>query len=393
MKKLDLRNVSKELILIFDIINKEQTILKEMTINEDSYNWDHLINLSIHHRVFSYIYPKIKALNCIPSRVHQVLLQQYKSSTIKMLHFIAEMKHINTAFNLCNIPLLFLKGPILAKSLYGDISLRTSCDIDVLIPIEDLKLAEKMLLELGYVKEDYIETILNDWKWRHHHLTFFHPEKGIKFELHWRLGPGPGVEPTFNELWKRRRESDITGSNPVCYLGVEDLFVFLVSHGARHGWSRLRWLLDIKKIVNQGIDSDLLLPLLRKYQSSHLAGQALILTSSILGTTIPANLQKLMDGRKPILLAQRTLFYFEREINLHSEPLDKDISVYHGRYLMSLKTVKQKILFFLSCLHPYSTDLKTLPLPKPLHFLYFPLRPFLWLFRYRRNTILLGKRG
>ena len=35
----------------------------------------------------------------------------------------------------------------------------------------------------------------------------------------------------------------------VYILGREDLFLFLVSHGARHGWSRLRWLIDIHQIV------------------------------------------------------------------------------------------------------------------------------------------------
>ena len=39
------------------------------------------------------------------------------------------------------------------------------------------------------MKDDYIQTVLNDWKWRHHHVTYFHPEKEIKLEIHWRLNP------------------------------------------------------------------------------------------------------------------------------------------------------------------------------------------------------------
>ena len=75
--------------------------------------------------------------------------------------------------------------------------------------------------------------------------NIFHPTKQIKLEIHWRLNPGPGKEPGFEELWKRKRKSTLT-SNSVYMLGEEDLFLFLVSHGARHGWSRLRWLVDIK---------------------------------------------------------------------------------------------------------------------------------------------------
>ena len=79
--------------------------------------------------------------------------------------------------------LLVLKGPVLAVDLYGDVSLRTSGDLDILIPINDLDKAENFLLKLGYEKDDYIQTVLNDWKWRHHHVTYFHPQKGIKLKF------------------------------------------------------------------------------------------------------------------------------------------------------------------------------------------------------------------
>ena len=33
-------------------------------------------------------------------------------------------------------------------------------------------------------------------------------------------------------------------------------FYFLITHGARHGWSRLRWLMDIDKMLNGKLDWD-----------------------------------------------------------------------------------------------------------------------------------------
>ena len=69
--------------------------------------------------------------------------------------------------------------------------------MDVLIPIQDLEKVEELLVKHGYVKDDYIQTVLNDWKWRHHHITYFHPKKKIKLKIHWRLNPGPGKEPSF----------------------------------------------------------------------------------------------------------------------------------------------------------------------------------------------------
>src|SRR5690625_6360136 len=72
--------------------------------------------------------------------------------------------------------------------------------------------AEEILCKAGYEKNDYIKTMLNDWKWRHHHVAYVHPVKKVKLEVHWRLNPGPGKEPTFNNLWKRKSQNSLTNS-------------------------------------------------------------------------------------------------------------------------------------------------------------------------------------
>ena len=141
-----------------------------------------------------------------------------------MLYLSGEMEQINKLCNENRIPLLFLKGPVLAKELYGDLSLRTSSDLDVMIPIHKLGKMEELLQNSGYVKDEYIETVLSDWKWRHHHFTYIHPEKEVKVEVHWRLNPGPGKEPSFSELWERKSISILT-KNELYFLGKEDLFL------------------------------------------------------------------------------------------------------------------------------------------------------------------------
>ena len=170
-----------------------------------------------------------------------------------MLHLTGEMEIICKLFNENQIKSIVLKGPVLAADLYGDLSLRTSSDLDILIPITELDKAEQLLIELGFEKDGEIQPVFNDWKWRSNHFTYFHPQKGVKCEIHWRLYPLPGKEPSFDELWERRRVSSLT-NYPIHYLGREDLFLYLASHGARHGWSRLRWLVDIDKLLKQEIN-------------------------------------------------------------------------------------------------------------------------------------------
>lgn len=376
---IDINQVPKELKLILNLITDKTIGEKDV----EEIDWNLFIKQAMHHRLFPLLYIKLSEseVNRVPSNVVGFLESQYKENTYEMLRLSAEMDFVNKLCIDHHIPLLFLKGPVLAADLYGDLSLRTSCDLDILIPIKDLEKLEKKLLENGYQKQDYILSVLGDWKWRHHHITFIHSDRKIKLEVHWRLNPGPSLEPSFDELWGRKRVSNIL-NKPIYYLGREDLFLFLVSHGSRHGWSRLRWLTDIDQLLHQNIDWVSLFEELRKYQLLQIGGQAIILSSELLNTPITKDMKGLINSEKPKKLAQQAVFYLTQMISLHSEePLPLEVSEYHKHHLFSLMSIKQKVLFLTSFVHPYYTDFETLPLPKIFHFLYFPLRPFLCLWR------------
>ncbi|WP_026694365.1 nucleotidyltransferase domain-containing protein [Peribacillus kribbensis] len=384
---LNLSRIPKELLLLLEIIKQHTQEKPDVRISSlKDTDWELFIELAKHHRIYPFVYTSLNRISpdAVPATVLQELKQYYKHNTFQMLSLTAEMNRINEVMSETGIPVLFLKGPVLGAELYGDISLRTSGDLDFLVPLHALDKVEALLANLGFIKDDYIQTVLDDWKWRHHHITYFHPERRIKLEIHWRLNPGPGKEPSFNELWSRKRRSTVTGSS-IYFLGREDLFLFLVSHGARHGWSRLRWLLDIHQMVNQEMNWAELQKLLRSYNYAHIGGQAIILTSVLFNTTVPKEGQSFLSYKKSRTLAQESIFYLERLVNLHTDPVPEHISKYHQRHLFSLMDLQRKIFYMLSLLHPFPTDAGTLPLPKKLHLLYFPLRPFLWIWRKTRR--------
>ncbi|MCQ6278908.1 nucleotidyltransferase family protein [Bacillus sp. EB600] len=391
--KLDVSNFSRELSLLLELIKLDEAgnthLIKKEAFTD--IEWDQFLLLAKHHRVYPIIYKNLKKVpeDWFPLYVGSELSRLYQNNTIQMLHLTGEMEQVNKVFFENGVRVLFLKGPVLGTALYGDVSLRTSSDLDVLIPMNKLKKAEEVLLEKGYIKDDYIQSILHDWKWRHHHITFFHPEKRIKLEIHWRMNPGPAKEPKFNELWGRKiaRTSSLT-SYPTYYLGYEDLFLFLVTHGARHGWSRIRWLVDIVKMTKKDIKWEELIKLLRKYHYLHLGGQSLILSAQLLNVKVEKEMNDLVEGKRPKQLAQDALYYIRQIVNLHTEPVPQEIADYHKRHLFKLMSIRQKLLFSLSFLYPFAIDADTLPLPKVLHILYFPLRPMLMLWRKTKNRAI-----
>lgn len=118
----------------------------------------------------------------VPSDVLEQLKWQYRRNTVQMLQLSGEMSNIAGQLAELNIRCLFLKGPVLGQELYGDLSQRTSRDLDFLVPMEQLEDAETLLIRLGYEKEDKFESLLGDWKWREHHSTFVHPVSNVNLE-------------------------------------------------------------------------------------------------------------------------------------------------------------------------------------------------------------------
>ncbi|MFB6801739.1 nucleotidyltransferase family protein [Peribacillus butanolivorans] len=396
---LDLSIISKELRLLLEILSAENNLNRVSSENElfTDIDWDEFLRLARHHRVYPLIYSKIKNIDeaLIPLEIIQTFYQEYKTNTYQMLQLSGEMGQVSKLFSENQIRLLFLKGPVIAADIYGDISLRNSKDLDILIPITDLKKAEEILLNNGYEREGI--SAFDDWKWMKHHVSYFHPLKKVHIEIHWRLHPPPAKEPKFSELWKRKRVSTIA-SYPIYFLGKEDLVLYLMAHGARHGWFRLRWLVDIDQIIRKGtvLENN---NLLTKYHlQHHFFRQALILTSQLLDTPINKEMQKFTTGKHSKKSAQMAILYIVEMGYLHinhnnvvGEPNSNSLMLnlqesFMNRYLFSMKSNLQKLIFVVQLFYPSSDDAMTLKLPKPFRFLYFPLRPFLWIWRKTRKS-------
>lgn len=382
---LDLNLISKELRLLLELLMMEndgsniREKESELFINID---WELFFKLAMHHRVYPLIYLKLKELDdpLIPRYIKDRLYQEYKKNAFQMLYLSGEMEQLSKLFTENHVRLLFLKGPVLAANLYGDTSLRTSKDLDMLISIKNLKKVEDLLLNIGYLREgDGEPSVLNHWKWREHHISYIHPGKGIQLEIHWRLNPRPSKEPSYDDLWKRKRKSLLT-AYPVYFLGKEDLFLYLINHGARHGWFRLRWLVDIDKMVRDGMDINKILFLFKKYQCCHVGGQALILASHLLNTPIDSELKKLTVVNHSKKLASQAVFFIQMIETLEIVMSSKR----YKRYLFSLKSSLQKMNSMLISFYPDVADTKTLRLPKSLYCFYFLLHPFLWIWRKTR---------
>jgi hypothetical protein len=110
-----------------------------------------MLRLVDHHRVVPQVYGALSALSSLlPAQPRDALHSRYEDNARKTLWFTTELIRIVSHLESAGIKALPYKGPILAQTLYGEVTQRQFCDLDVLILPADVPKAKATLLALGH---------------------------------------------------------------------------------------------------------------------------------------------------------------------------------------------------------------------------------------------------
>lgn len=376
---------TKEFELMISLLQND---INQLQISQLIYNlnWDVFFNLIIHHRVYPIIYKNTQKLNenVIPDMYSHRLYSLYIQNTLKMLRLSSEMIRINNEFTTKNIRNIVLKGPALAMKLYGNYSDRTSKDLDILISIDDFECAHKIMINNGYVNEEDIIILKGKKNWNEHHVVYNHSELKVQIEVHFKLSFDLNNKPSFDELWNRSEQTTHEG-NIIRILGREDLFIYLCHHAARHVFFRLRWLHDLDQYIRLYPLSENVTEKIICYQCAKGTELCCALLKHFFGTPIQNSIDVISDSKDSIKLKKIALKFINEPISFES--LSPYHMGYYKQYLFLLKQGRHKGLYLISLLYPNNRDIDTLRLPKYLQFLYFPMRPFLWMWRVIKRTV------
>lgn len=210
-------------------------------------DWTQVIAAAREHRVLPLL-PQLLSVPglSLPAPVRQEILDHASRQAMVCLKLAAEVVKLSQRLNSAGIRVLFFKGIALSQQLYGDIARRSPGDIDALVAPEQFSAAISLLLKLGYVLDGIALPADSPSLTRIpvRDLGLHHPS-GIRLELHQRLTRDESLLPfSFGALWAERRTvKGLPGT--VQTLGPLHLVLYLLVHGAEHGWTRLRWLADI----------------------------------------------------------------------------------------------------------------------------------------------------
>lgn len=224
-----------------------------------------------------------------------------------------------------NIDNIILKGLPLDKKLYGNCSKRVYKDIDILIKPEQLYETHGLLLELGFIltvegertfsfikKHPYAKNIIKDFE-------YINRKTGVVLELHWKVtGVGDFKTNLFEEGIEKFKYKSVTSN----VLKDEYNLSYLLIHGYRSGWHRLKWVVDIidftkTQKIDQNLFKQILLKDLKEYKSTldfnSILKELFDFESDILKVSPPNIIQKIANNYR-VKHIKRTI-YLPKEIH------------------------------------------------------------------------------
>ncbi|MBC8128041.1 MAG: PAS domain S-box protein [Gloeobacteraceae cyanobacterium ES-bin-144] len=183
-----------------------------------------------------------------------------------------------------------------------------------------------------------------------------------------------------DRVWQRLDTTSIAGVT-VRSLPLNDLFLYLCMHGARHGFERLQWISDIAELVrsNPDLDWDSLQDQAHLLGCDRVVALGLHLAREMVGAEIPEHVWRRVEIT-PEIEAMATQV---REWLFRAPQSSLTLSDWYQYHLGMKERAKDRFRLHLHyhfrylrlAIRPNRKDYALVPLPKSLFFLHYFLRP------------------
>ena len=390
-KILDSFHISAEMEYMFSLV-----LGTPHPATDVDFDWNKFFAFTEKNRLETLCAAGAAKLSYKPEQLNKLHLQarQLTERTMQQIQLLA---FLAGDFRQAGIRVLSMKGPLLAAEIYGDPSLRHSNDLDLLVSAADFEAAKERILAMGFT-EQFAPTLqkkksrkIQAKMGEDMHAVFV--KNDLCVELHWRISFRYPV--SFEELWENREEKMLLGQRVSC-LGRMDNLIYLICHGVGHGYSRLRWLVDLYKLFTE---SDVNYTELYRAMARKNA-EAFLLETLLLLYLIPSFRMPAVSNDYFSLRRQDSFVYFSFQSDIQTaalrachltdllEPLilkEEDPSgIPERNYMHMLPVVGKRVTVFsyiYKLMQPKRAELERFHFPDSLYFLYYIVRPFYKLWR------------
>jgi len=188
----------------------------------------------------------------LPDSIKSSLKTNYLRTLFKNTQIEQVILLIQSLFKEADIPVLFLKGSILAFTRYADSSYRPMSDVDVIVPVEKAHEAFVLLQNKGAIGE---WQTMNETD---HHLPSL-VLNSIVIEIHTLLFPIHAKFSALNKVLWKETETWEKDSLSISGLSIIHHAFYIATHiyyNFKRGGIRLCWLYDLKMLEKDFITLD-----------------------------------------------------------------------------------------------------------------------------------------
>lgn len=367
---------SCELLRFVVRLASETSTQQIQVLAESIPDWDAVLDLAKEHGVSQLLFAHLEKIeNHVPHSALERLRKENSRNVFHSLTNSAELIGVLQELSQENIPAMPFKGVVLGASVYSAPAIRPAGDLDVLIFYRDLVRATAILVKRGYELKTSSNPDGSPALSDYYEYHFERASDGMVIELRWRLEL---TQPRFRRdlgmdwVWPGRRTVILAGAE-VPDMDPAIALLVLCMHGSKHVWTRLIWISDVAQQIAAFPDLDWKLV-------TREAKRVGLWRALALGVLLA---QRIADAPVP----QDTLHRFEadataRKLARHIDEhlFDAPGSTPKSRVPYNLQLLglqdRLRLIFSLGFLRPNDRDRASIKLPKPLHPLYFLIRPF-----------------
>jgi hypothetical protein len=334
-------------------------------------NWDNLLVLASRHGVQPLLFRGLEAApkGSVPQAVLVKLYAFYRQNASHNLRHAGELHAVVEQFEKHNIPVLAMKGPVLAMQAYGALSLRQFGDLDILIHPQDFRLAYELLTHMGYHLVYPLTSELEARLLRTEIELQFRSSNNSFVELHWAVSHRRDMVPLpASFFWQAPVSVQLPGGS-VTTFAPERALLALCIHSAKHEWGSWKWIADIAHLcaAYPNIDWAAVVEQYARYGFRDVTCLGFALVEALTGYPAAPGLESLMRTSRLEQIVLRTL--------LEARKVPPWADMIHVRYYAQLRERwRERLLYWLDKLiQPGWSERKIARLPEPV---YYVIRPF-----------------
>ena len=291
----------------------------------DGAAWHAIVREAVQQDVLPLLHARIRSLpgGTVPAATAAGVRARYVKHALQSALIFRELDLIAGTLAKQGIPVMLLKGLHLAADLYAEPGMRTMGDLDVMVPRDRLGDAATALADAGFVGEHVDD--LDDFCRTNSHLPRMAPPNGlgVGLEVHWTIElPSSPFDIRPAELWANARPLTVN-RRELLVLSPEHLLLHLCLHACHHhklSHTPLKQLCDVAIVLTryeQRIDWDVLIGTAERWRIQPFVRFMLMLTSKLLGSTVPDAVQSLpADAEEARLIENARAYILNRTMTM-----------------------------------------------------------------------------